>query len=117
MHRLRQSDRIWDIFKNRPVAVKKLLTRIQKHCENSDRVVEECRKFMLNNWGVILAAFHDKHALGCSAEGHVSSIYSERMSSRPMGWSESGKQLDVKNSSINRQRSDTQRSKEETGLI
>ena len=28
--------------------------------------------------------------LGCSAEGHVSSVYSERMSSRPMGWSETG---------------------------
>ena len=28
--------------------------------------------------------------LGCSAEGHVSSVFSERMSSRPMGWSETG---------------------------
>ena len=78
------------IYKNKPVAVKKLLTRIQNHCENSDRAVEECRKFMLNNWDSIQTAFHDKHALGCSAEGHVSSIYSERMSSRPMGWSETG---------------------------
>ena len=78
------------IYKNRPVAVKKLLTRIQNHCENSDRAVEACSTFMLNNWEAIQAAFHDKHALGCSAEGHVSSIYSERMSSRPMGWSETG---------------------------
>ena len=38
----------------------------------------------------IQRAFHDKHVLGCSAEGHVSSVYSERMSSRPMGWSETG---------------------------
>ena len=45
---------------------------------------------MANNWGAIQTAFHDEHALGCSAEGHVSSIYSERMSSRPMGWSETG---------------------------
>ena len=78
------------IYKNRPVAVKKLLTRIQNHCENSDRAVEACSTFMLNNWEAIQAAFHDKHALGCSAEGRVSSIYSERMSSRPMGWSETG---------------------------
>ena len=78
------------IYKNRPVAVKKLLTRIQNHCENSDRAVEACSTFMLNNWEAIQAAFHDKHALGCSAEGHVSNIYSERMSSRPMGWSETG---------------------------
>lgn len=78
------------IYKNKPVAVKKLLTRIQNHCENSDRAVEECRTYLLNNWEAIQRAFHDKHALGCSAEGHVSSVYSERMSSRPMGWSETG---------------------------
>ena len=78
------------IYKNKLVAAKKLLTRIQNHCENSDRAVEECRKYMVNNWKAIQAAFHDKHALGCSAEGHVSSVYSERMSSRPMGWSETG---------------------------
>ena len=79
------------IYKNRPKAVEKLLTRIQDHCENSDRAVEECRKYMLNNWSAIQTAFHDKNALGCSAEGHVSCIYSERMSSRPMGWSETGR--------------------------
>ena len=28
-----------------------------------------------------------KELHGCSAEGHVSHIYSDRMSSRPMGWS------------------------------
>lgn len=27
---------------------------------------------------------------GCNAEGHVSSVFSERMSSWPMGWSETG---------------------------
>ena len=44
----------------------------------------------MGNWEYIQRAFHDKHVLGCSAEGHVSSVYSERMSSRPMGWSETG---------------------------
>lgn len=43
-----------------------------------------------SHWEYIQRAFHDKHVLGCSAEGHVSSVYSERMSSRPMGWSETG---------------------------
>lgn len=28
-----------------------------------------------------------KELHGCSAEGHISHIYSDRMSSRPMGWS------------------------------
>ena len=29
-------------------------------------------------------------SLQCSAEGHVSHIYSDRMSSRPLGWSRTG---------------------------
>lgn len=78
------------IYKNRLVAAKKLLTRIQNHCEGSDRAVEECRTFLVNNWDAIQLAYHDKHVLGCSAEGHVSHVYSERLSSRPMGWSEQG---------------------------
>ena len=78
------------IYKNRKMDVIKLLEKIQNHCEKSDSAVEECRKYMQNNWGAIQAAFHDEHALGCSAEGHVSCVYSERMSSRPMGWSETG---------------------------
>lgn len=28
--------------------------------------------------------------VGCSAEGHVSHIYADRMSSRPLGWSRKG---------------------------
>lgn len=78
------------IYKNKPLAVEELLIRIQKHCEGSDRAVEECRKYFLNNWNAIQRAFHDEHVIGCSAEGHVSSVYSERMSSRPMGWSATG---------------------------
>ena len=57
------------IYKNRLLAAKKLLTRIQRHC-GGDETVE--------------------NVYGCSAEGHVSSVYSDRMSSRPMGWSETG---------------------------
>lgn len=78
------------IYQNKPVAVKKLLTRIENHQEGSGRAVEECRRYLLGNWEYIQRAFHDKHVQGCSAEGHVSSVYSERMSSRPMGWSETG---------------------------
>ena len=78
------------IYKNRPVSAKKLLTRIENHCEGSEKAVDECRTFLLGNWDAIQTAFHDKHALGCSAEGHVSNVLSERMSSRPMGWSATG---------------------------
>ena len=78
------------IYKNKLLAAKKLLTRIRNHCEGSGRAAEECRTYLIGNWEYIQRAFHDKHVLGCSAEGHVSSVFSERMSSRPMGWSETG---------------------------
>lgn len=78
------------IYKDNMLATKKLLTRIQNHCDNSDKAVESCRSLLFNNWEAIQRAFHDKHVLGCSAEGHVSHIYSDRMSSRPMAWSEKG---------------------------
>ena len=33
---------------------------------------------------------HDEHLIGCSAEGHVSHVLSDRMSSRPLGWCRDG---------------------------
>jgi hypothetical protein len=33
---------------------------------------------------------HRNNIKGCSAEGHVSHVLSDRMSSRPMGWSRQG---------------------------
>lgn len=77
------------IYKDRLLAAKKLLTRIKTHC-GGEEAVEECRSYLTNNWEAIQRAFHDKNVLGCSAEGHVSHVYSERMSSRPMGWSKTG---------------------------
>lgn len=77
------------IYKNNLLATKKLLTRIKNHC-GGDEVVENCRRYLVYNWDAIQRAFHDKHVLGCCAEGHVSHVYSERMSSRPMGWSTTG---------------------------
>lgn len=78
------------IYKDNLLAVKKLLTRIENHCEKGGHAVEESRRYFVGNWQYIQRAFHDKHVLGCSAEGHVSSVYSARMSSRPMGWSKTG---------------------------
>lgn len=80
------------IYKNKLLAAPKLLTRIQNQYEGRYRAVEECRKYLVGNWEYIQRAFHDKHVLGCSAEGHVSSVYSERMSSRPMGGANGNRQ-------------------------
>ena len=77
------------IYKNKLLAAEKLLTRIRNRY-GGENAVEDCRSYFENNWESIQRAFHDKHVLGCSAEGHVSHVLSERMSSRPMGWSEVG---------------------------
>lgn len=44
-------------------------------------------KYLLSNWPRIQNQRHPD-AQGCSAEGHVSHILSQRLSSRPCGWSE-----------------------------
>lgn len=44
-------------------------------------------EYILNNLeGVKNLYLYDDELHGCSAEGHVSHIFSDRMSSRPMGW-------------------------------
>ena len=49
---------------------------------------EEMMNYILNNIEGIKNLYRNKKELhGCSAEGHISHIYSDRMSSRPMGWS------------------------------
>ena len=77
------------IYKNKPRKLLKLLKKMRASAGNL-KPVERAESYILNNWAAIQRAFRDKHVLGCSAEGHVSNIYSDRMSSRPMGWSETG---------------------------
>lgn len=77
------------IYQNNPQALYALLKKIQKSC-GEEKAIESCRSYFSGNWDAIQRAFHDKNVSGCSAEGHVSHVYSDRMSSRPMGWSETG---------------------------
>ena len=78
------------IRRNDPEGLEGLLERIRESCDGSDAAVEECGTYLRSNWDAIRRAFGDPNVIGCSAEGHVSSVLSERMSSRPMGWSETG---------------------------
>ncbi len=64
------------IYKNKLLAAKELLTRIKNQCEGSEHAAVEAENICQGNWEYIQRAFHDKHVLGCSAEGHVSSVYS-----------------------------------------
>lgn len=59
--------------------------------ESKKNTIEDARKYLLNNWNGIVIYNHEGNDIkGCSAEGHVSHIYSSRMSSRPLGWSKTG---------------------------
>lgn len=77
------------IYTDKLSASQKLLTRIGNKTGRTD-VTDDVKIYFINNWDALQRAFHDKHVYGCSAEGHVSNVLSDRMSSRPMGWSETG---------------------------
>lgn len=53
--------------------------------------VDEAAEYILSNWSAAKLRLKRKNGvLGSSTESHVSHILSERMSSRPMGWSRKG---------------------------
>jgi hypothetical protein len=59
--------------------------------ETKTRAVESAKNYILGNWAGIMESLRAKDkSLQCSAEGHVSHIYADRMSSRPLGWSRTG---------------------------
>ena len=48
---------------------------------------ERLLKYILNNkQGITNLYKYQKELHGCSAEGHISHLYSARLSSRPLGW-------------------------------
>lgn len=57
--------------------------------KNPDRI-EELRTFVLGNWAAVRRTLRNKKVNGCSAESHISHVLSDRLSSRPMGWSQTG---------------------------
>lgn len=57
--------------------------------ETKKKAVKDCRRYIINNWEGIKNQYNDDY-IGCSAEGHISHILSDRLSSRPLGWCEVG---------------------------
>lgn len=59
--------------------------------ESKLKTVHAAKEYILGNWsGIMLSIKSKDENLKCSAEGHVSHIYADRMSSRPLGWSRLG---------------------------
>ena len=55
------------------------------------KAVENAKEYILGNWsGIILSIKSKDTNVRCSAEGHVSHVYADRMSSRPLGWCRTG---------------------------
>ena len=59
--------------------------------ESKRKKVEAAKEYILGNWRGIMQREGDKNKeVSCSAEGHVSHVFADRMSSRPLGWSRQG---------------------------
>ena len=52
--------------------------------------IDDLRSYVLLNWAAVRRMLRTKRVNGCSAESHVSHMLSDRLSSRPMGWSREG---------------------------
>lgn len=73
--------------------LKKVFKKILSLTETKTKkaVVKDARRYMLNNWdGIEIKAEKGHEIIGCSVEGHVSHVFSQRLSSRPKGWSKLG---------------------------
>ena len=59
-------------------------------CANNPEPIDALKTYVLNNWNAVMLCLHEEIVDGCSAEGHISSVLSDRLSSRPKGWSKTG---------------------------
>lgn len=68
----------------------KAFRKIYKATEDEKKLerVKDARRYMARNWdGIEIYEKDGYDVIGCSAEGHVSHILADRLSSRPTGWS------------------------------
>ncbi len=79
----------WPDKKMAAAAFDKVITITE--IDTKKEAVREAKRYILNNWdGIEIKEEKAGEIVGCSAEGHVSHVFSERLSSRPKGWSKIG---------------------------
>jgi peroxiredoxin len=86
-------DELWHIlYSKKPKAKERFeeYTDSMLDTAKNPEKVERLRSYVLENWAAIRRTLRNKLVNGCSAESHVSHVLSDRMSSRPMGWSQIG---------------------------
>lgn len=57
--------------------------------ETRKETIKQAKRYVINQWQGILNNYNEDYH-GCSAEGHVSHILSDRLSSRPLSWGVTG---------------------------
>jgi hypothetical protein len=83
---------LWHILNSKNKAKErfdKYTAQMQLSAERPERI-ENLRNYVLGNWSAVRRTLRNKLVYGCSAESHVSHMLSDRLSSRPMGWSQTG---------------------------
>lgn len=81
---------LWHLlYKKDRDAFKEYTNRMAASAGNT-KPIEDLQSYVQSNWQPIMRSIHNKIIDGCSAEGHVSHVLSNRLSSRPMGWSQTG---------------------------
>lgn len=76
-----------------PVSVENIFKEIINKTEDEKRKekVIYSYKYVMNQWsGIEIYETDGRYLKGCSAEGHISHVYADRMSSRPRTWSDDG---------------------------
>jgi len=82
---------LWNHIKNgkKDLAIELIDYAIEETpSESKKKSMKDAKRYILNNWEGINNLFIEKYK--CSAEGHISHVLSDRLSSRPMGWSSKG---------------------------
>ena len=86
-------DELWHILYSKRYKTKERFDEytlnLMLAAKNPDKV-NTLRTYVLGNWAAIRRTLRNKLVDGCSAESHVSHVLSDRLSSRPMGWSQVG---------------------------
>ena len=74
------------IFKKQRSEFKEYTDKMLASANNPDPILK-LQSYALENWRAVMRSYHNKLLSSYSAEGHVSHVLSDRLSSRPMGWS------------------------------
>lgn len=77
------------LYRRDKQGIKEYTDRMMASASNQ-KPIQDLQTFVLGNWSAVMRTYHSKVITGCSAESHVSHVLSDRLSSRPMGWSKTG---------------------------